>query len=446
MRTTQTMMRIAGAAALSMMLAVPAFGAVLPLSVVPGTDVDPASTQYVQVGRLLADPASGQVLHDKTLVVRGGRIVEIRNGFVGDGRVIDLKKDFVLPGLIDSHVHICAENGPDDKMSRVTKTSADLALDGVHFAWLTLQAGFTTVQDLGEDNSAIFALRDAVARGVVAGPRIIAAGNVLSAPGGDGDVYGYKPEVMAAIRRPNLCSGADDCRRLVREQVQRGADVIKIMATGSVLSDIPVGVDQQFTDAEMKAIVETAHALGRRVAAHAHSAQGINAALRAGVDSIEHGTFLDAASIKLFKEHGAYLVPTLLAGDTVTKWANDPNTFLSPIARAKALLVGPEMLAMGHRAHEAHLKVAFGTDSSVSRHGENAREFVLMVKAGFSPLEAIQAATTDGADHLQLTKEIGSLAAGKQADIIAVDGDPLSDVTALQHVSFVMKGGVVFKQ
>ncbi|MGA9797071.1 MAG: amidohydrolase family protein [Rhizomicrobium sp.] len=418
----------------------------LPLSVVPGPANDPAQTEYVQAGSLLANPADGQVLHNKTLVVRNGQIVEIRDGFVGEGHVIDLRNKFVLPGLIDSHVHICAENGPDDKMNRVTKTSADLALDGAHFAWLTLEAGFTTVQDLGEDNNAIFSLRDAIARGMVPGPRIIAAGNVLSAPGGDGDVYGYRPDVMAAIRRPNICSGAEDCRRLVREQVQRGADVIKFMATGSVLSDIPVGVDQQFTEEEMKAIVETAHALGRRVAAHAHGTAGINAALRAGVDSIEHGTFLNDESIKLFKEHGTYLVPTLLAGDTVTKWANDPNTFLSPVARQKALLVGPEMLAMGHRAHEAHLKVAFGTDSSVSPHGENAREFALMVKAGFSPLEAIQAATTNGADHLQLSKEVGSLAPGKQADIVAVAGDPLNDVTILQHVVFVMKGGVIFKQ
>ncbi len=440
------MNKIVQIAAVLVSLALPAIAAPLPLSVVPGPDNAPSVTEYVQAGSLLSNPADGKVLHDKTIVVRNGQIVEIHDGFVGSGHIIDLRGKFVLPGLIDSHVHICAENGPDDKMNRVTKTSADLALDGVHFAWLTLQAGFTTVQDLGEDNQAIFSLRDAIARGMVPGPRIIAAGNVLSAPGGDGDVYGYRPDVMAAIRRPNICSGAEDCRRLVREQVQRGADVIKIMATGSVLSDIPVGVDQQFTEDEMKAIVETAHALGKRVAAHAHGTAGINAALRAGVDSIEHGTFLDEESIRLFKVHGAYLVPTLLAGDTVTRWAHDPNTFLSPTARQKALIVGPQMLAMGRRAHEAHLKVAFGTDSSVSPHGDNAREFALMVKAGFAPLEAIQAATTNGADHLQLSKQIGSLAPGKDADLIAVTGDPLGDVTILQHVVFVMKGGVVFKQ
>jgi imidazolonepropionase-like amidohydrolase len=407
-------------------------------------------TTFVQAGRLLADPASGRVEPNQTIVIRGGRVVEIRAGFLvapqAQDTVIDLHDRFVLPGLIDSHTHLCHQNGPNDKINRVTKTAADYAIDGAHFAAVTLQAGFTTVADLGDENDAIFALRDGIAAGLVPGPRVVAAGNVISPHGGEGDVYGYRPDVVKVLERPNLCSGADDCRRVVRQQVQRGADLIKIVATGAVLSDAAAGVDQQFTDEELRAIIETAHALGRRVTAHAHGANGINAALRAGIDSIEHGTFLDQESIRLFKAHGAYLIPTLLAGATVTQWASDPHTFLSPQAQAKALLVGPKMLDMARRAHTAGVKMAFGTDASVAPHGTNAREFALLVKAGFTPLEAIQAATVAAADHLELAAEIGSLAPGKAADMIAVARDPLEDVTALQDVRFVMKGGVVYRQ
>jgi imidazolonepropionase-like amidohydrolase len=407
-------------------------------------------TLFVLAGQLLADPGSGVVERDKTVVIRDGRIVEIRSGFAdsGDeaGVIVDLRHSFVLPGLIDSHTHLCHENGPDDKINRVTKSAADLAIDGAYFANLTLQAGFTTVADLGDENDAIFALRDGIAAGRVPGPRVLTSGNVISPHGGEGDVYGYRSDVTKVIQRPNLCSGADDCRRVVRQQVQRGADLIKIVATGAVLSDAAQGVGQQFTAEEMHAIVETAHALGRRVTAHAHGAGGINAALRAGVDSIEHGTFLDAESIKLFRSHGAYLVPTLLAGATVSQWGSDPHTFLSPAARAKALDVGPKMLAMGARAHAAGIKVAFGTDASVAPHGTNAREFSLMVQAGFSPIEAIRAATVAGADHLGLSNEIGSLAPGKAADLIAVATDPLQDTSVLEHVQFVMKAGVVYRE
>ena len=414
----------------------------------PASFADPsAGLTFVQAGRLLADPATGKVETDKTLVIRDGRIVEIRDGFTGEGqgKVVDLRDSFVLPGLIDSHVHICAENGPNDRINRVRQTAADLAIDGAHFAVITLNAGFTTVADLGEENDAIFALRDGIAKGEVPGPRIVAAGNVISPHGGEGDVYGYRWDVIKTIERPNLCSGADDCRRVVRQQVQRGADVIKIVATGAVLSDAAQGVDQQFTDDELKAMVETAHMLGRRITAHAHGAGGINAFLRAGGDSIEHGTFMDDESIKLFKANHAYYVPTLMAGYTVTRWANDPTSYLSPAARAKAFLVGPQMLKTARKAHDAGVLVAFGTDSSVSPHGQNAHEFVLLVQAGFTPLEAIQTATTAGADHLQLSNEIGSLAPGKQADLIAVKGDPLKDVSELERVRFVMKGGTVYR-
>jgi imidazolonepropionase-like amidohydrolase len=232
----------------------------------------------------------------------------------------------------------------------------------------------------------------------------------------------------------------------VREQVRRGADQIKLTATGGVLSNTAAGLEQQFADDELAAIVDAAHKMGRKVAAHAHGVGGVNAALKAGVDSIEHGTYLDNASIALFRKSGAYLVPTILAGVTVAERADDPNSWLTPPSRAKAKEVGPRMLDMARRARQGGVKVAFGTDSGVSRHGENAREFELLVEAGFTPMEAIRTATVHGADNLGKSSELGAIEPGKFADIIAVDGDPLSNIAALRTVGFVMKGGVVFKE
>ncbi len=404
----------------------------------------PPVTTFVQAGRLLADPASGRILANKTLVIRGGRIAEVRDGFVAEAgaEVVDLKDSFVLPGLIDSHVHILSEGGPTQRLDTVTKSTVDQALDGVVYARRTLEAGFTTVADAGDPDEAIFGLRDAIAAGKVPGPRILAAGEALSPQGGHGQITHYRPEVIRALEGDTLCSGADDCRMKTRRQVARGADLIKILATGGVLDGGATGLEQQFTDEEMVAVVTAAHAMGRMVKAHAHGTKGINAALRAGVDSIEHGTYLDAESIRLFKAHDAWLVPTLIAGDTVAREAAKPDTWFLPAVKAKALTAGPLMQAMGKRAHDAGIKVAFGTDSGVSRHGDNAREFALMVQAGFTPLEAIRAATSSGAEHLRLP-DLGSLAPGKQADLIAVKGDPTKDVTLLQHVAFVMKGGTV---
>lgn len=428
-------MRIA-AAALALLLAAPA------------TAQASDGAIYIEAGRLLADPSTGQIRTNQTIIVRDGRISEIKDGFVApdSAKVIDLRDRFVLPGLIDSHVHICHENGPDDKLRRTVQTAADLAIQGAQNARKVLAAGFTTVADLGEDNDAIFALRDGIAAGKVAGPRIIAAGNVISPHGGEGDVFGYRPDVIHALQRPNLCSGADDCRRVVRQQIQRGADIIKVVATGAVLSDIAAGLGQQFTDEELSAIVQTAHDLGRRVTAHAHGANGVNAFLRAGGDSVEHGTYLDADSIRLFKASGSYLVPTLLAGETVTEWGNDPDGFLSRVASAKAREVGPKMVDAARRAHQAGVRIAFGTDSSVSRHGENAREFGLLVRAGLTPLEAIRTATVNAADHLGIGDRAGAIRPGMAADVIAVAGDPTQDVATLRQVLFVMKGGEVFVQ
>ncbi len=281
----------------------------------PAAAQEPATT-YIHAGRLLADPASGRVETNKTIVVTAGKVAEIRDGFVGEGKVVDLRDQFVMPGFIDSHVHLTFESSPTSRLDAVTKSTVDQAFDGVVFAKRTVRAGFTTVVDLGSDPQAINALRDATATGKVVGPRIIAAGGV-AAHGGHGDVHGYRQEIIDLFRSPTLCSGADDCARAVRLAVQQGADVIKTASTGGVMSNTAAGLGQQMSDAELVAIVDTAHRLGRKVAAHAHGTDGVNAALRAGVDSVEHGTYLDAESIRLFKAKGSYLVPTLLAGDTV---------------------------------------------------------------------------------------------------------------------------------
>jgi imidazolonepropionase-like amidohydrolase len=420
-------------------------GALVAAALTFATTADAAT--FVQAGRLLADPATGKVETAKTLVIEGGRVVRIADGYLSEpgGTVIDLKSSFVMPGLIDSHVHLTSQQNPNSRLEEVTQSSAEQAMVGARHARRTLMAGFTTVADLGADNDAIFALRKATANGDVPGPRIIAAGSAISVHGGHGDVNGFREDVMHVLRPGSICSGPADCRRAVREQVWLGADIIKITATGGVLSNTAAGLAQQFSDDELAAIVDAAHRMGRRVTAHAHGTDGINAFLKAGGDSIEHGTYLDAESIALFKKNGAYLIPTLEAGDFVAKVASGPNNFLTPAQSAKALEAGPKMLDMARRAHAAGVKIAFGTDTGVSAHGDNAYEFVLLVRAGLTPMEAIQAATVNAADHLQISKDAGALTPGHFADVVAVAGDPLADISVLQKVGFVMKQGVVYK-
>ena len=411
-----------------------------PASVSPG-----GGTMFVHAGRLLADPASGVVQRDKTLVIEGNRIVEVRDGFVGSGRIVDLRDSFVLPGLIDSHVHLTSEQNPNGRLETVTQSNAEQAMAGARFARRTLMAGFTTVVDLGGTNESVFALRDAVRRGDVPGPRIIASGSAVSVHGGHGDINGYREDVMHLLSDDSVCSGVDDCMRAVRLQVRSGADIIKITATGGVLSNTAAGLGQQFSDEELAGIVGAAHRMGRQVTAHAHGADGINSFLRAGGDSIEHGTYLDDESIRLMRRDGVYLVPTLLAGDFVARIASGPDNFFTPAQTAKALEAGPKMLDMARRAHEGGVRIAFGTDTGVSAHGDNAREFALLVRAGMTPLETIQAATVNAAAHLRLGAEAGRLSAGMPADLIAVAGDPLTDVTELERVRFVMRGGTIYR-
>ncbi len=415
-----------------------------------------ADFAIVHAGRLLAIPG-GDVAQEQTIVIKDGVIERVEDGYLpGDAFgtndddtliVHDLRDMFVMPGLIDGHVHITHENNPRGRLDRVQMSEGDRAILGAGFAKTTLMAGFTTVRDVGAGSSdAIFALRDGIARGDVIGPRIYASGSTISVTGGHGDgTQGYRDDIAELLHQSGTCDGVGECRKSVREQVRRGADHIKLTATAGVLSNTSAGLEQQFFEDEMTAIMDSAHSMGRKVTAHAHGVNGINAALRAGVDSIEHGTYLDNESIRLFKRNGAFLVPTVLAGVTVAEWAEDPNSHLLPPQRAKAAEIGPKMLDMARRAHQNGVKIAFGTDSGVSKHGDNAREFVLLVEAGMTPMEAIRAATVLGAENLGKSNLLGSIAVGKVGDIVAVDGDPLTDISEMMDIDFVMKDGVAYK-
>jgi imidazolonepropionase-like amidohydrolase len=407
----------------------------------------PQVASIIHAGRLLADPASGRVLTQQSILVGAdGRVLGIEPGYVErpGARVVDQRSRFVLPGLIDSHVHLTHELGPNQLLDEVQLTASDAAVQGAGYARITVMAGFTTVADLGAPNDSIFALRRAIAQNRIAGPRIVASGSSVTPDGGHGDANGFAPDVLDALRSQTACSGADSCTRATRRQIQAGADLIKITATGGVLSNTAAGVGQQLDDGELAAIVAAAHAMGRRVTAHAHSAEGMNAALRAGVDSIEHGSYADAESFRLLRQGDRYLVPTMMAGWWVSQLA-ERGGVLTPAQADKARQVGPALVAMARRARAAGVRIAYGTDTGVSPHGMNAREFQLLVEAGFTPLQTIQMATVNAADHLQLNGVAGRIAPGYSADIVAVDGDPLADVSTLMNVRFVMARGTVHK-
>ncbi len=408
-----------------------------------------AKWTLVHAGALLAKPGQAPI-SGATVVVAAGKIEEVRAGYASaadlgteaEVEIVDLKNSFVLPGLIDAHTHITSEYSAGIRLERLQSSDADNALRGVEYARRTLLAGFTTVRNVGSSGEAAFALRGAIRDGIVAGPRILLAGESITPTGGHSDgTLGYRPRLFqlpGALE--GICDGSAACRRAVRAQVKRGADLIKLTATGGVLSNTAAGTEQQFFEDELAAIVETGHLLGRKVAAHAHGAKGINAALRAGVDSIEHGTYLDDESIRLFVEKGAFLVPTVLAGKTVEERARIAGYYPLPVVK-KALEVGPAIQAALARAHKGGVRIAFGTDSGVSSHGENAREFVYMVDAGMNEMQVIVAATLSAAELLGLSDQIGSIEPGKAADLIATARNPLVDITELQRVSFVMKGG-----
>jgi imidazolonepropionase-like amidohydrolase len=399
----------------------------------------------IEAGNLLAVPGDGY-LKNRSVTIQNGRILSIDRGFKDhpdDVDVINLRDAYVLPGLIDSHVHLSNEFSPTSRVNALSDSEVDAALNGAAHAKKTLLAGFTTVQDVGGPNEAIFSLRDAIRAGKVPGPRIRASGRAITPTGGHGDANGFSPALTRIFTGPNACNGADDCRRAVRDTIRSGADVIKITATGGVLSNTKAGLEQQFFDDEIAAIVETAAMMGRKVTAHAHGKGGIEAALRNGVHSIEHGTYLDDETIEIFRETGGTLVPTVLAGVTVTGWTEQP--WLPEPSREKAAIVGPLMLDMLRRAREGGVNVAFGTDTGVSKHGDNAEEFTLMVQAGYSPEEAIRTATIVAAEHIEMADMIGTIEAGKFADMVVLSSDPVKDIEALKLVQSVIKNGKQYK-
>ncbi len=399
----------------------------------------------VEAGHVLLVPGEGYET-EQSLHIQDGKIRKVVSGYspAPQGvRVLNFRDAFIVPGLIDSHVHLTSEFSPTSRMKALSDSEVDAALDGAFNARKTLLAGFTTVQDVGGDNEAIFSLRDAIRAGKVPGPRVRASGRAITPTGGHGDANGFSPALTRLFTGPNACNGADDCRRAVRETIRSGADVIKITATGGVLSNTKAGLEQQFYDDEIKAIVDTAAMMGRKVTAHAHGKGGIEAALRNGVHSIEHGTYLDDETIALFQETGGTLVPTVLAGVTVTGWTQEP--WLPAPSREKAAIVGPLMLDMLSRARQGGVNVAFGTDSGVSKHGLNAGELSLMVQAGYSPEEALRSATVTAAEHIEMSDQIGTLEAGKYADMVVLRSDPLEDIDAVKSIRVVIKGGQSYR-
>ena len=420
-------------------------------AVAPAVAQTPSATTWIHAGHLIDRPGEAP-RGPSTIVVRDGKVAEIRDGLVpaeAGATLIDLSRDTVLPGLIDMHVHLLGIGGDPlrARLLRLTTEPEDAVFYGAGNARRTLEAGFTTVRDLGGSARGIRALRDAIERGDVSGPTIVNAGAPISVTGGHGDPLNGLAEPFAhavAETVENTCDGPDDCRRAVRRQIGLGAQVIKFMATGGVLSNVSGGLGRAMQPEEMKAIVETAHALGRKTAAHSHAAEGTRAAVEAGVDTIDHGTFLDDATIKAMKAHGTWLVPTMLAPRAALAQAR--GGMLPPATIPKAEQAAAAAMESHRRAIAAGVKIAFGTDTGVSKHGDNAQEFALMVAAGMTPAQAIKAATVGAAEALDRSAQFGRIAPGMPADIIAVDGDPLADVRQLEDVDFVMKGGRIVKQ
>ncbi len=404
----------------------------------------------IHAGRVI-DGVSDQVMIERTVVVDQGRITNIETGYrkptAGD-TVIDLRKSTLMPGLMDMHVHLTSEYTRSSELDRFKKDGPDVALDGVLYAERTLQAGFTTVRDLGDSFRASNALRNAINAGKVAGPRIFAAGKAIASTGGHADpTNGWADFLGGGNVGPvdGVINGAEQGAQAVRQRYKEGSDLIKITATGGVLSIAKNGLNPQFTEDEIRTIVATARDYGFKVAAHAHGAEGMKRAVRAGVDSIEHGTFMDDETIALMKERGTYYVPTITAG----RWVFDRSKedgFFPALVRPKAASIGPQIQGTFAKAYKAGVKIVFGTDTGVSAHGDNAREFVLMVEAGMPPLEAIKSATSVAAKFLEIDDRLGSVQIGKIADLVAVPGDPLVDISAMRHVNFVMKDGTVHRR
>jgi len=402
----------------------------------------------IHCGHLL-DVLTGKMLGPTTVIVEGKRVREVAAGSKtpAGATEIDLSTQTCLPGLIDSHTHLSSEGSPTQYVDEFHWNLADYVVRSTIFARRTLLAGFTTVRNLGDRQNETVALRNAINAGQIAGPRIYTAGVAIGSTGGHADpTDGYRYD-LAGDPGPEegIINSVEDAAKAVRLHYKRGDDVIKIMPSGGVLDQSASGDNSQLTLEEIKAVVATAHDYGFTVAAHAHGAESIRRAVIGGVDSIEHGTYMDDQDMKLMKEHGTWYVPTIIAGDFVAHKAAIPGYFPPQVA-AKAAAIGPLILGTARRAYKAGVKIAFGTDAGVYPHGENAHEFELMVQAGMPPLYAIQAATVHASQLLKHDKDLGSVTAGKFADVVAVTGNPLDNIALLKQMNFVMKEGVVYKR
>lgn len=404
-----------------------------------------AQTIYLHCGKLI-DGQSDQVQNEMTIVVEGNKISDIRKGYqtAAGVRIIDLKKYTVMPGLIDCHVHISSETSRNRYSEGFTLNTEDFAFRAVGYAERTLMQGFTTVRDLG--GTIALSLRNAINTGHIRGPRIIAAGKSIATTGGHADpTNGVNRELMGDPEaKEGVINGAAEAMKAVRQRYKEGSDVIKITATGGVLSNAKDGAGAHFTEEEIRAVINTAKDYGFKVAAHAHGAEGMKRAIRAGVTSIEHGTFMDDEVIRLMKENGTWYVPTITAGQSVGDSAKIPG-YYPPFVTIKALETGPKILSTFTKAYKAGVKIAFGTDAGVFMHGKNYKEFEYMVMGGMPAMETIRSATKAAAELLGMTDKIGSIEKGKLADIIAVEGDPLKDIKVMKEVVFVMKEGTIYK-
>jgi imidazolonepropionase-like amidohydrolase len=403
----------------------------------------------------LLDPAAGKMLGQTTLVVEDGRIKEIHPGTVdlapyrqaaGTVSFTRLTDATCMPGLIDSHTHLTMQFSKSTYSDKFRLNPADHAIRGTVYARRTLLAGFTTVRNLGDDDNASLALRNAINAGLVPGPHIFSAGKFIGTTGGHADpTNGFRWNLQGDPGpKDGIINSPEDAWKAVRQHYKDGADLIKIMPSGGVLDESSSSENPQMTLEEIQAVVAAAHDYGFTVAAHAHGAEAIRRAVLGGVDSIEHGTFMDADDMKLMKAHGTWYVPTIIAGQYVMEKAK--QGWYPPQVARKAEEVGPVIMATAGKAYKAGVKIAFGTDSGVFPHGDNAKEFAYMVQAGMPPMFALQAATTHAAELLHKSDQFGRIAVGRGADVIAVPGNPLEDITVMQHVDFVMKDGVVYKQ